>query len=89
MAASGHSGIEPSTKDVERYETLRQMFYSGLVRIADIRKKLNISESSANTMIVNLSFELPIYEPSFGIYKLLTDNDFEKYREKIRNEKRG
>ncbi|MCQ2086650.1 MAG: hypothetical protein MJZ37_01040 [Bacilli bacterium] len=86
MAKSGHSLIEPSNKDSERYDKLRSLLRQGSpVTIKDIQDKLNINEKFVTTMINNLSKELPIWEPGRGVYKILEESDFDKYR-KCENE---
>lgn len=44
-------------------------------------------DSSIETAIDNLSHEIPIWEPGFGLYKLLDDRDIENYRQELRNGK--
>lgn len=73
------SEIEESVSP-EKYVLLKKMFKDGEVRKSDIRKKLGVPETTADSMIKNITFELPIWEPRFGVYKVLTEEDFEKYK---------
>lgn len=87
MANSGHSGIDPANKELDRYEIIKDMFKTGIVRKKDIKEKLDMCDSSIETAIDNLSHEIPIWEPGFGLYKLLDDRDIENYRQELRNGK--
>lgn len=84
MAHSGYSGVDPHNKDMGRYDKLKDLFKKGPVTVKEIRQKLGISDGLAATMINNLSRELPIWEPDRGIYKILEDSDFEKYRMELK-----
>ena len=89
MANSGHSGVDPYNKDLVLYERLRDMFLKGEVKVSDIVKELNVGHTSAETMISNLSVELPIWSPGRGVYKVLCESDIENYRQKLRAKNEG
>lgn len=78
MANSGHSGIEPSTKNFDKYNLLKKLFYAGPVHITDIVTVVGVNRSTAETMVNNLSHELPIWEPGKGVFKILEEKDFEE-----------
>lgn len=77
----------PHNKETERYNIVLNMLRAGPIKVNEVAKELGCNVHSLETLLGNLSLSYPIWNPSRGVWKLLDDNDFIIYREKIKNER--
>jgi len=68
----GYSAAE----SLGNYKILVDMLKKGPVNSKMIMRKLGVPQTTAYSMINNLSLDMPIWSPKRGTYKLLERSDF-------------
>lgn len=81
MGLRGHGeNLTTGNRIVENYEIVKNMLREHPISLKDVMERLSISEGSAYSLLMNLSFELPLWNPTKHLYKILEESDFEQYR---------
>ncbi|MCQ2577488.1 MAG: hypothetical protein MJ176_03040 [Treponema sp.] len=81
MGMRGHGeNLTTGNRDVQNYEIVIEMLRNGPITLKDVMERLSIQEGSAYSILMNLTFQIPIWNPTIHLYKILEESDFEKYR---------
>lgn len=67
------------TKQVseERLKVIQELFNQGPVTTEQLRKLTGLTVSGTQSLILELTYSLPIWSPKYGVYKLLTKEDMD------------
>lgn len=75
MGTVTHCGYD-AEESKKNYSILIEMLKKGPVNSKMIMRRLGVTQSTAYSMINNLSCDMPIWSPKRGTYKILEQSDF-------------